>query len=521
MISSKIYLSKVLLFVSLFLFLFTGQTIYSFENANASPLKSHAANDIVIISTNDPTQASYWQSILNTFATETMKYIVVYEDWPDGADNGLGSLYAFLKGNEKAQELYNINLKNVLASGGAVSLFHCAGVGKRLYPLTASENNNKSAVKIPGKTGTQAILEIVLEHTLSYMPHLKGRLSVFWGDQIFIPTANIAPPKEHVSIFAMVGNFPSAEEWTAKNLNQYGLIIMNEGQAKLVEKTTYPNLLTLVPLKENQQSSDRSVGVSLGSFSISSAMLEELLTAFNPELSKKSGKLNTDYHFWMPLTWPREAYSQFMASKGADQNEVMDVYDRMQVVKKHLAKQDDKLLFGVQNVGEDALWLDFGSIKSYYKNLMALLSNDKTTSTTLAAIFGIDKARHYLPEKNILLINCEIDEIEATNSIFINAKGKKVVASESIIINSTFNELAANQAVIYNVKDDEHFALTPGEVRADLFFEQEPNQVIVYSSIHRDIKEEWNVLLPKNEYSFEELYRLNEKRPTVEKAVEK
>ncbi|CAN0133351.1 unnamed protein product, partial [Heterosigma akashiwo] len=44
------------------------------------------------------------------------------------------------------------------------------------------------------------------------------------------------------------------------------------------------------------------VGTSLGSFSVSHALLALLLEEFAPELARKEGKLDSDPHLWMPLT---------------------------------------------------------------------------------------------------------------------------------------------------------------------------------------------------------------------------
>lgn len=60
----------------------------------------------------------------------------------------------------------------------------------RLAPLPGAENNNKPGVKLPSSLeidGVQVpltILEAVLKQTGVYAANRKGRLSVFWGDQV-------------------------------------------------------------------------------------------------------------------------------------------------------------------------------------------------------------------------------------------------------------------------------------------------------------------------------------------------
>lgn len=483
-------------------------SIYIFLNVNHSGKTiSPTSTDFVIITTNSPSQAKYWQDVLDESANERTQYIVVNEDWPGGADNGLGSLYAFVQANKQAQEQFGIGLNEVLNSGGGVSLFHCAGMGKRLYPLTASEYNNKSAIKVPSGVETQSILQLVLDQTLTQTHVLKGRLSVFWGDQIFIPSVSLRKPKSHAEVFTMVSHFPSKDEWIKKNLDQYGLIIIDDTNAKLVEKTTYSNLLNIVANDPGNKNVPK-VGVSLGSFSISATMLDELIDTFQIELASKNGKLNTDYHFWMPLTWAKSSYVKFMTAKGYKKQEVVDIYDRMQSLKNNLQGESRSPVFGVQNVGEDALWWDFGNTRSYYHNMMATLYHDDTKGQKLAEILKI--GGYYHPDKNSIIINCDIDDLQARNSILVNVKGSKVTAHDSIVMNSITQNLAASESLVYNISEENSLALSNGEVRADIFFNDQPNQVVFYTSMRRNNKLDWNVKLPKNDYAFEEVYHLNE-----------
>lgn len=469
----------------------------------SAPIVGTQNREFVIVSTNDPVQASYWQDVLEAKNNDTRHFLVVYEDWPGSADNGLGTLYAFQKANAHAQLHYDSNLLDILNEGGSVSIFHCAGMGKRLYPLTASENNNKSAVKVPGNGSTQSILDLVLSHSLSFTPFLKGRLSVFWGDQIFIPTVSLQEPNEHVNIFAMAGDFPTETDWKKKRLDQYGLILIDENSPQLIEKTTYSNLLSLVSKISPEQ--PLPIGISLGSFSISAQFLRELLIAFQHELSIKQGKFNTDYHFWMPLTWSKEQYIDFMLGKGESFSEIVHIYDRMQEVKTRVLEQETRPLFGVQNVGEGALWLDFGSVYSYYKNMISLLDSESSVADTLAQVFSLDRRQHYDSENNNILINCDVKELEAKDSVLINIRGEKVQVEKTVLVDSKVNIFVGNHSLAYSVEDEGVLILGPGEVRADVPLES--SKVAIYSKIEQDNKHVWDQTLPKNPFSFEELYQ--------------
>lgn len=500
--------NKVLIPLAFAALLLLPLTLYIYFHDDSSTTQVSAqTTDFVIITTNSPSQAKYWQNVLDKTAIENIKYIVVHEDWPGGADNGLGSLYAFLQADKQAKENFGISLKQILDNNGGVSLFHCAGMGKRLYPLTASEYNNKSAIKIPSGSETQSILQLVLDQTLTQTHVLKGRLSVFWGDQIFIPSVTLRKPDSHAEVFTMVSRFPSKDEWIKKNLDQYGLLIINNKKAKLVEKTTYSSLLNIVA-NDSTQKTVPEIGVSLGSFSISATMLEQLLETFEKELQSKNGKLNTDYHFWMPLTWNKSSYIAFMTAKGYDKQDVINIYDRMQEIKQYLQDESQSPVFGVQNVGEDALWWDFGNTKSYYNNMMATLYHDDKKGQKLAEILKISD--YYHPDKNSIIINCEIDDLQVRNSILVNVKGEKITAHDSIIVNAIASDLAVSESLVYNISEDSPLALSNGEVRADIFFHDDPNQVVFYTTMRRNNKQDWNIKLPKNDYAFEEVYHLNE-----------
>ena len=122
-----------------------------------------------------------------------------------------------------------------LASGSiSAALYHTAGKGTRLAPLPGAENNNKPGVKLPataplgvdGAVVPLTILESVVKSTGIYASSRKGRLSVFWGDQVFVPTKSYEydAKRAHADILCMLAPMPSASEWSAKGLEKYGLV---------------------------------------------------------------------------------------------------------------------------------------------------------------------------------------------------------------------------------------------------------------------------------------------------------
>ena len=170
-------------------------------------------------------------------------------------------------------------------------MFHTAGKGTRLAPLPGAENNNKpgvklaATVKVNGVDTPITILEAVIKQTGCYASSRLGRLSVFWGDQIFIPAVKAEyKVAYHVDILCFLGPMIGAEELEAKGMHKYGLIAVNaEGKTAQVEKVNHATAVELL----SKLGTVTSVGASLGSFSVSWQMLDALLTEFSAELSAK------------------------------------------------------------------------------------------------------------------------------------------------------------------------------------------------------------------------------------------
>jgi hypothetical protein len=235
--------------------------------------------DVVIICTTTATQAQYWEERLTatrgTIAASGATVIAVDEsDWNGKAGNGMGTLHAVNKAAKRAAEVHEMDLLALLKEGSvSVAIYHTAGKGTRLAPVHLAENSNKPGVKLPSPLETSmTILEAVVKQTGLYASSRKGRVSVFWGDQVFVPSASASyTPNAHVDILATLGPMPSSEEWAAKSLEKYGLIAVNEkGEAAQVEKVSYDEAQEFLA----SLGKITKVGTSLGSFSLSFPILE-------------------------------------------------------------------------------------------------------------------------------------------------------------------------------------------------------------------------------------------------------
>ncbi len=131
--------------------------------------------------------------------------------------SALGTLYAYKNAVALGIEKFSIDIDAQLQQNKlSVGLYHTAGKGTRLAPLPGAENNNKPGVKLPAtllltnnqETSRQpiTILEAVIKQTGCYAKSRVGRLSVFWGDQVFIPSAPVEyTVTHHIDILCSLG----------------------------------------------------------------------------------------------------------------------------------------------------------------------------------------------------------------------------------------------------------------------------------------------------------------------------
>lgn len=477
--------------------------------------------DILIISTDTLLQKRFWEQRLASQKGCLLKkdaiILIVDEDWPGGAGNGLGSLYAYRKAQEQGKALFGIDIFEKQKSGASIALYHTTGMGKRLCPFTLSEYNNKSAVKLPclvssDSTKIATLLEGVIKQTSTDAQNRKSRFSVYWGDQIFIPKSPFPyNPKYHIDILVKNCPAPSQQKWTEMGLENYGLVVCNAlGQYELIDKSDFASFQNLI--LSNKILVHDGINLSFGSFSLSTDLTMALLTEFEIEIKEKNKKMDSDPFFWMPLTLDYETYEKFMQKKGYQKEEIIKHYHRMQKFKeKTLMQFPENELFGIVNLGNDCYWWDYGTIDAYYSNNMKLTRND-AESQAMRSFFNIN-GEGTLPtssklkiDANSFLLNCEIKSGSIKNSILVGVKAENVNISNSIIINSLAKSISADQAIMYNVNEVEDVILNAEEVRADLFLPNDQHFKI-YSKLGRDGKEDWNIKLPSNEFSYEELFK--------------
>lgn len=445
--------------------------------------------DVIIVSTSTPFQEEYWQNRLDTFrgilTPKNALLLAVHEDWPGGAGNGLGSLYAYKKAALKCKELYGKDLDTLLQNGASIAMYHTAGQGTRLAPLTISEYCNKSAVRLPGLLEKEVdsdlitVLEAVIRQTSVYAPSRKGRLSVFWGDQIFIPTtipkaASIAP----IDILTINRKFPSEAEWNQQNLSSYGLIALGKNQrAYLLDKCDYTTISNLID--SGRIDCSEGIGTSLGSFSLSFKALQALLNEYSQELTDKNQKMDSDPHFLMPATLDFQTYFEVMTQKGESEQTIRRQFERMQRLKNSLAPAG---VLAAVDIGQEGYWWDYGTTQAYYKNNLKLV-NDTDEAEAMRRFFGVkDKSG---------IIHSDIKDSNIENSVVAGVKGNKITAKNSVIIRSMADEIVAEGSLIYRINQAARVLSKNNEIHSDFYNPLNAQKIHLESTLDRDGKKDW------------------------------
>ncbi len=369
----------------------------------------------------------------------------------------------------------------------------------------------------------------MVQQTAIYAPSRRGRLSVFWGDQVFVPSAPyLYTPTHHVDILCtLLGDTaPTAEEWKDQGLDKYGVIAVLKGPAQdaaQVEKVSHAQATSILSSLGRIQ----KVGPSLGSFSVSATMLQALIYEFAAELTNKVAKLDTDPHFWMPLTLPEKEYVALMAAKGEDESFLTTHYQRMAVLKDKILSTNSSAnsgttslgLVGAVNVGKDAGWWDYGQVKLYSKNSKLLLEPDTNHDAKLLRQFlGVSSTNHNNNNTDNLTIHdgslvssCRVvTGGTITKSVVASVVAQSITANEAIVVNcaSAKSIIAKPGSILYNVISDDDIVAHENEVIVQVT-EESGEWFHLQSTMHTDGKDAWHEVLPNNTMSFDQVHKKN------------
>ena len=260
----------------------------------------------------------------------------------------------------------------------------------------------------------------------------------------------------------------------------------------------------------------RQVGPSLGSFSVSAAILTALTKEFETELNEKTAKFDTDPHFWMPLTLSEDDYVKLMEQKGTDAAVSKSHHERMSKMKASFDLREYGL-FGAVDVGKEACWWDYGQLKLYSKNSLLLL--EKSLSADLLRQFlGVESH----------LVDCSVDGVSIDDISYAfdtQAKSGSVQKSTvagvravelsldgAIVVNCAAKKISAGPgAILYNIIDesDEGIVASAGEVMVAVA-EEDGSSNVLKSRMDIDGGKAWKqVLEGVNSVSFEDVHKKN------------
>jgi len=484
--------------------------------------------DIVIICANQPVLAQYWEKRLQKTGPYLLSphalVICVDEDWASGgAGNGLGTLYAYEKARAKALDQWGIDILQKQAEGAAVAIYHTAGQGKRLAPLTISESGIKSAVKLPGlilplssdypDVLFMTLLEATIKQSAIFALSRKGRLSVFWSDQVFIPSKSpIYIPDSHIDIHVKRIPLPSQDSWQQQGLDNYGILAWDKsGEAELFDKCSYQTLKNI--FLENETISQEDLGISMGTFSLSTAMIIALLDEFAPELNEKKVLLDSDPYFWMPLTLDLKTYTSAMHARKVPIEFIHSHYERMQNFKKRFKEKNptDLKFFGAVDIGRDSYWWDYGTVDAYYRNNIKM-TQAGDEGELMRKFYHIEKIENSpqteVNVQNSAVIGSHIKQGLVKNSLVIGVSADSIQVENSIMINSAVKIWKMNHSLAYCIQEEETTHLEPHYVRVDAFIPALSQHLKLQSMLDSDGKANWKTRLFSNIYSWEEAVEL-------------
>ena len=490
--------------------------------AEIARMKGPEGFDVIIVCCSNLAAENYWQQRLEatieqvTGAAGTV--LCVHEDWNGGAGTGLGTLYAFQKAAAKAAELKGMDISKAMADGASVALYHTAGKGTRMAPLPGAENNNKPGVKLPsllnvgGEDVPITVLECVMRQTSSYAAVRKGRCSVFWGDQIFVPSVGIQPSSKPADILAALRPMPTKEQWESEELHQYGLIAVDaRGAATQLEKVTYEMAMAYLPPNVER------VGTSLGSFSVDAPLMGALLVEFAPELAAKTATLDSDPHFWMPLTLKEADYVAVMTKKKTAEAEARAHYARMAAFRARFDPTGGVLLACV-DVGKDSYWWDYGRLGLYLEN-NALLTLPSAKAEALRTFLGITARQQAnvlsgatQADESAVLLKCALGGgTVGKGCVLVNVSAPYVELEDCILVNVTsLVPIKGKAGLLYNVVHQASDGVLDASntVRADVFTPLDsPLEMRSKPSI--DGGQVWKEIVQGNLMSFEDVYKKN------------
>jgi len=403
--------------------------------------------------------------------------------WNGPAGNGLGTLFAIKNASNAAGK----ELVEEVKQGKSVLIVHTAGKGTRnVLTRTCKE---KAFIDVPGLT----ILEGVIKQFQRFsIPH---RIMVTWGDQfLFIadtPESLIeCAHSMHVMLFGL------KSEFTEEIASKYGIQIVRCGDkdkgCELLDFDDTRNYEVVKSKMERYRGSE--VLLNLGLFTLSGVLTERLLDTFSDRLEERAGEFNSD-----------ELWQLWCSPDSVTTNKWLR--ERAERLKREMTMTSDLNLIRSFAISEQSIWLDFGTNKSYYRNMMRLLS-EGAEAAQLRKFLNVEllSATDGCEILDSIYVNSRIERGRIKRSVVSNTTAKAALLEDACVLNSRLNRINGKNCVVYNLVDSDSVELTDC-VLVDVFHPARGRIRLKFpiGKESRPKEEWWSSRLPGNEYTLSEV----------------
>ena len=407
--------------------------------------------------------------------------------WNGPAGNGLGTLFAIKNASNAAGK----ELVEEVKQGKSVLIVHTAGKGTRnILTRTCKE---KAFIDVPGLT----ILEGVIKQFQRFsIPH---RIMVTWGDQfLFIadtPESLIeCAHSTHVMLFGL------KSEFTEEIVSKYGIQIVRcgdkgKGKDKGCELLDFDDTRNYEVVKSKMERYRGSeVLLNLGLFTLSGVLTERLLDAFSDRLEERVGEFNSD-----------ELWQLWCSPDSVTTNKWLR--ERAERLKREMTMTSDLNLIKSFAISDQSIWFDFGTNKSYYRNMMRLLS-EGAEAAQLRRFLNVEllSATDGCEILDSIYVNSGIERGRIKRSVVSNTTAKAALLEDACVFNSRLNRINGKNCVVYNLVDCDSVELNDC-VLVDVFHPARGRIRLRFpiGKESRPKEEWWSSRLPGNEYTLSEV----------------
>jgi len=404
--------------------------------------------------------------------------------WSGAAGNGLGTLFAI----ENACNATGKDIVEEVKRGKSVLIVHTAGKGTR--NILTRTCKNKAYIEVLNISLLEGVIKQFQEFAIPY------RILVTWGDQFLLFTDNPeAIRKCAQSTHAML--FGLKTTLTEEVASKYGIQIVQCMAEEGCELLDFDDTRSYEAVKKKVQKHEGSrVMVNIGMFTMSGALAECMLEAFNDNLKIRKGKFNSD-ELWQLWISP-DSCADYWHRKHAD------------MIRREVLCTEPLALIKSFPLSDKTIWRDFGTNASYYETMMKILAEDEV-GQRLREFLGVNvtSVTNGCEVLDSVYVDAEFAEGLVKNSVVSNSSAKSAQLEQACVINSRLNRIRGKNCVVYNVVD--HGSLELDDcVLVDVFHPYKGNiRLKMRIGEEKAAKEKWwHSRLRGNEFSLSEVAEL-------------